>query len=268
MNNEKMTEQIGERLAVKETPELCEIWVDNNRAQWSDQAFAAIELILRERGVALPVQREPHYQALHPEGDIAQSKNKIMSVGGWTLYGSFLVWVLLLAPLNELGHVMTPLTMSEEFFLSIWMGIHDIETFQRLVMGMVDVKFLLTCFGMITGVLLLIENQKAIVCAKGYLLSMTLWTALFIGLINVYPFAEIYWQNQNSVMGLQGNWESILSGYAVKPGWELLTFTSKKFWPVFICALVWFLFFQRSQWVKGRFGAKETTQNTVQSRGQ
>lgn len=41
------------------TDELLDIWITNDRAEWSEAAFEVIPGILTERGVDLPEQREP-----------------------------------------------------------------------------------------------------------------------------------------------------------------------------------------------------------------
>jgi len=62
MSNEELRRQIRSNLNLKETDELLDIWTINNRASWSDQAFEAIEDILKERGVEIPEQNDPVYK--------------------------------------------------------------------------------------------------------------------------------------------------------------------------------------------------------------
>ncbi len=47
---------IKAKLSDKETEDLLAIWTENNRVEWRDEAFDAIQQILTERGVALPEQ--------------------------------------------------------------------------------------------------------------------------------------------------------------------------------------------------------------------
>jgi hypothetical protein len=49
-------------MALKETTELLEIWQNNNRFEWSDEAFEVIKEILEERGVEVPDQNKPVYE--------------------------------------------------------------------------------------------------------------------------------------------------------------------------------------------------------------
>jgi hypothetical protein len=57
-----LRKQIHERMNLKETDKLLEIWQSNDRAEWSDDAFEVVEEILKERGVDLPEQEEPVYE--------------------------------------------------------------------------------------------------------------------------------------------------------------------------------------------------------------
>ena len=41
------------------TRELLDLWRENDRAEWSDKAFAVVEAILRARGEMPPLQRQP-----------------------------------------------------------------------------------------------------------------------------------------------------------------------------------------------------------------
>ena len=58
-----LREQIHDRMHLKETDELIEIWQSNHRFEWSDEAFEVIKEILKERGVEIPEQNEPVYEA-------------------------------------------------------------------------------------------------------------------------------------------------------------------------------------------------------------
>lgn len=57
--DEKKVSQIKERLKDKETQELIEIWVDNDRDEYIDETFKAIEIIMAERNQVLPPQLSP-----------------------------------------------------------------------------------------------------------------------------------------------------------------------------------------------------------------
>jgi len=63
MSNEELRRQIYSNLHLKETDELLVIWQTNNRAFWSDEAFEVVKDILKERGVEIPEQNEPVFEA-------------------------------------------------------------------------------------------------------------------------------------------------------------------------------------------------------------
>jgi hypothetical protein len=51
--------QIYENMNLKETDELLDIWETNDQVEWSDEAFAVVEEILKARIGNLPAQNEP-----------------------------------------------------------------------------------------------------------------------------------------------------------------------------------------------------------------
>jgi len=51
--------QIYNELNLRETDDLLNIWLANNRAEWSEAAFEIIKEILEERNVEIPQQSEP-----------------------------------------------------------------------------------------------------------------------------------------------------------------------------------------------------------------
>lgn len=59
-------QEIYNELNLRETEDLMEIWQNNDRFEWSDEAFSVISEILKHRGVEIPTQNEPVY---HHEKD-------------------------------------------------------------------------------------------------------------------------------------------------------------------------------------------------------
>jgi len=55
----KLTDEINETMQNKTTEELLEIWTNNDRWQWSDAAFDAVQQILSDRNVTVPPQNLP-----------------------------------------------------------------------------------------------------------------------------------------------------------------------------------------------------------------
>jgi len=72
MNN-NLRKTIYENFLLKETDELVEIWVTNDRVEWSDTAFEVIQEVLEQRLDELPAQNEPIFehekQSIHNADD-------------------------------------------------------------------------------------------------------------------------------------------------------------------------------------------------------
>lgn len=60
--NDNLYKQIFNNLNLKETEELVEIWITNDRVEWSDLAFEAVKAILAERLETVPTQNEPLFE--------------------------------------------------------------------------------------------------------------------------------------------------------------------------------------------------------------
>jgi len=57
--NQKLITEIKEKYKNREIEELNNIYKENNHAKYSDEAFEAIKMILQERNVHIPLQKEP-----------------------------------------------------------------------------------------------------------------------------------------------------------------------------------------------------------------
>jgi hypothetical protein len=57
MENELFT-QIYDNMKLKSDSELLEIWVSDDHESWSEDAFKAVELILKERNLSIPLKME------------------------------------------------------------------------------------------------------------------------------------------------------------------------------------------------------------------
>jgi hypothetical protein len=89
--NKRLIKQIGQPMEEKGAEELLEIWKNNNRKEWSDEAFVAIHRILIARGVIPPSQTRPQIAAL-------PGKSKEVNMGGdtailvlWAVVGGILL---------------------------------------------------------------------------------------------------------------------------------------------------------------------------------
>jgi hypothetical protein len=67
--------QIYANMQEKDTDELLEIWEENDRSEWTDEAFQAVRSILLQRLGRVPEQGEPRdeYDALLDEADESQA---------------------------------------------------------------------------------------------------------------------------------------------------------------------------------------------------
>jgi len=94
--SDSLYDQIYKKLQEKETEELLEIWQENNRDEWSDNAFAAIYEILLERlGSEIPSQQPP------PEAETGKylffDLDKVISLSdnintiAWVVLGGYIV---------------------------------------------------------------------------------------------------------------------------------------------------------------------------------
>lgn len=64
--------QIYETLNLKETDELRSIWIANNRAEYTDQAFDVIQEILGQRLEEIPLQNEPGTSEVNGRMDVLE----------------------------------------------------------------------------------------------------------------------------------------------------------------------------------------------------
>jgi hypothetical protein len=59
--------QVFNTLSLRETDDLVEIWITNDRVEWSDTAFEVIQEILKTRLGELPPQNEPILEHFDPD---------------------------------------------------------------------------------------------------------------------------------------------------------------------------------------------------------
>ena len=60
--NDELRQQMYSQFSLKETNDLVEIWVANDRVEWSETAFEVIQEILQQRLDELPPQAEPVFE--------------------------------------------------------------------------------------------------------------------------------------------------------------------------------------------------------------
>jgi hypothetical protein len=83
--NERLIQQIRSSMEAKSTEELLKIWEENNREEYSDEAFEAIKQLLTERGITLPPQK-PFQKRLAKSGIEQMNRPKKVSLALKLLY--------------------------------------------------------------------------------------------------------------------------------------------------------------------------------------
>lgn len=80
--DEKLVKQIAEKMKEKNNDELLKIFKENNKWEWSEEAFEAIRRVLAARGESLPIQSEEEgrKEALNNEAEL----RKVIFAGGIT----------------------------------------------------------------------------------------------------------------------------------------------------------------------------------------
>ena len=85
-------------MKLKETEELLEIWSDNDRLEWSDEAFEAIRVILLERLGEVPPQAAA--KSTPKQRKVVNEKGKLPFTIS-LMIAAFLIAIVLLNPPNE-----------------------------------------------------------------------------------------------------------------------------------------------------------------------
>jgi hypothetical protein len=90
----KLVEQIHGELRRRKTSELLQIWKENNRRVWSDEAFTAIQDELQARQVELPAQAKPRLLFEWEEITYPGMRGRLRAWGiGLILLGAFHFWI-------------------------------------------------------------------------------------------------------------------------------------------------------------------------------
>jgi hypothetical protein len=87
---EKQVVQIRNNMEKKNTEELLRIWKENDREQWSDEAFEAIKQLLLDRGETLPDQNKILQVQEDKEDHLMGKYANILSGVGIILAGAFI----------------------------------------------------------------------------------------------------------------------------------------------------------------------------------
>ena len=204
MSSQELFDEIDSRMESMDTQELLTIWKENNRARWSDQAFEATKAILIKRGVAVPLQNEAKYAPPLLEETTRVGK-ALRAMGGRVLLSAFLVWAVILSPLDLLGFGYYPMGMLAQRLVNLdWtLGVAHDDVYLFLWRVLTYLMYAIVCYGIYAGITLLRRKPEAIARAKVYLLCLVTWGICALLLKIVYPFAESLWDVYTSAMDLR-----------------------------------------------------------------
>lgn len=89
-SSDALSKKLYENMRQKSTEELLQIWKENDRTEWSDEAYVAIKQVLDERNVSLPAQTAP---AVVQDDDADPNADGLVRLSTWA---NLLSWVGLL----------------------------------------------------------------------------------------------------------------------------------------------------------------------------
>jgi hypothetical protein len=132
--NTKLADQIIETMRNKTTEELLEIWLTNDRGQWSDTAFDAVHQTLSERNVIIPSQNAAITSSLISE--------RYQGVRGWLRFFCITLTVffplsIIAAPLCGNGSIMDSMFWLATLLVS---GVDNALRFSAKLFGALSAK--------------------------------------------------------------------------------------------------------------------------------
>ncbi|MFB3918964.1 MAG: hypothetical protein ACE14U_02725 [Candidatus Velamenicoccus archaeovorus] len=164
--NGKLVENIANNMRPKDTRELLDLYVENDREQYSEEAFEAIRQLLRERGQSVPAQKEtalPKEEAAVSAAEIEKS----VKISRNTL----LIW----------GCIGTALW----FFA----GAEDRRIITVHFEPLRPLLWFLVYGGLVIGLIMLALGISAFFIKKTKTLLLTGLMLMMIGILNIgYPF--------------------------------------------------------------------------------
>lgn len=96
-SSDALSKRLYENMRQKSTDELLQIWKENDRTEWSDEAYVAIRQVLGERNVSLPAQAAP---AVVEDDDNDPNADALVRLSTWA---NLLAWFGLLVTLGISG---------------------------------------------------------------------------------------------------------------------------------------------------------------------
>ncbi len=108
-----LNKKLYENMRQKSSDELLQIWKENDRTEWSDEAYDAIRQILTERGVSLPSQKAAVAVA-DEEGD--PNADALVRLSTWA---QLLGWLALVVTVGISGINVVSIVTSPGFTLGV-----------------------------------------------------------------------------------------------------------------------------------------------------
>ncbi len=91
-NDNSLKKQIRERMLLKETEELLEIWNKDDHGEWSEEAFQVVNEILRERLGRAPARKKQTDEVIPIQSAVLSYQSKLATYLSWAKAAS---WVAL-----------------------------------------------------------------------------------------------------------------------------------------------------------------------------
>ena len=91
-NPNSMREMIYSNLQLKDTEELTEIWTQNDREAWTDEAFDIIRELLLKRIGHLPEQNQP--EQIEEQVDLYHNPETLLKIANWSKNFSWIIIVI------------------------------------------------------------------------------------------------------------------------------------------------------------------------------
>jgi len=155
--NKEFRQQIYNELNLRETDDLLDIWQENDRVEWSNDAFEVINEILKARGVEIPQQDQAIYEhnevrdydSSDEELKIIDDENppdfydpvEVLRVSKWLDLAVKLVIGLIVV--QNLLNISTSLRMAQSYFVG-----------SKYFLGAYPVTFFIVAVNIAIGILL------------------------------------------------------------------------------------------------------------------
>ncbi len=172
-------EQVRLTLNQKSTQELRQIWEENDRTAWTEDAFEAIQRILEERGESIEPQVQPAPLEVVPAATPQQRPGCVTAYAlitgiGILLYALFSIFVTIAGGMDEAGliEIGTVLILAG-LFIAVAVGLWRLQNWARIAV------IVLQSFSLILSIILMLNGAFGFPGLIG----------LFVGGYTIYWFA-------------------------------------------------------------------------------